>query len=90
MAITLLVLDLSTGDAAEITGSASYKTIRLREQPREDGGLERNTVPYPVQGQMDLIVTRAERLRRVIVPRARLARALRVTSTSPIEEQAPQ
>jgi len=89
-AITLLVLDLITGDAAEITGSASYKTIRLRKQPREDGGLERNTVPFPVQGQMDMVVTRAERLRRVIVPRARLERALKVTSTSPLEEQAPQ
>ncbi len=88
--VTLLVVDLRTGDAAEITGKALYRTVRLCKVPRADGWLERNAEPFPVQGRMELVVTGVDRLRRVIVPRERLVKASKVTSASPIEEQAPQ
>jgi hypothetical protein len=46
--------------------------------------------PFPVQGTIDGQVVAAHRLRGVLRPRRRLEKALRVTSCSTVDEQAPQ
>ena len=86
---SLLVLDLHTGDAAELVGKASYMTLKTRSQARSHG-LERHRDPYPVQGEMSLSVRRARRLRGLFAPRERMAKAQRVNSCSPIDDQAPR
>jgi hypothetical protein len=86
---TLLVLDLDSGDAAELTGTAVYNTLRTAKQARTDA-LERHSEQYPVQGAMSLQIQRATRLESLIGSRRRIEKALRVTSASSIDEQAPQ
>jgi hypothetical protein len=86
---TLLVLDLETGDAAEIHGTASYETLRTAKEARTDG-LEQHDERFPVQGRMTCTLDAAFRLDGVTHPRRRLARRQRVTSRSSTDEQAPQ
>jgi hypothetical protein len=86
---SLLVLDLESGDAAELTGIATYRTIRTAKQPRLDA-LQEHREPFPVQGEMSFRVTGARRLASLIAPRRRLEKAQRVTSASSIDDQAPQ
>jgi hypothetical protein len=86
---TLLVLDLASGDAAELVGEAAYRTLRTYREARTDALLSGRD-PFPVQGEMSLQVRWARRLRSLIAPRKRLEKALRVTSCSSTDEQAPQ
>ena len=86
---TLLVIEIATGDAAELSGTARYETLRTMKQARLDA-LQQHRDSFPVQGAMTLEVTRVRRLRSVIQPRRLLEGAQGVTSSSPIEEQAPQ
>ncbi len=86
---TLLVLDLASGDAAELHGTAGYETLRTAKQARTEG-LEQHADHFPVQGCMTCRVEAAYRLDAVTHPRRRLAKRQRVTSCSTTDEQAPQ
>jgi hypothetical protein len=86
---SLLVLDLESGDAAELTGRASYRNVRTTKRPRLDPLLERKRA-FPLQGEMSFQVSSARRLTSLVAPRRRLEKALRVTSASSIDDQAPQ
>lgn len=87
-AATLLAVDLASGDAAELWGRATYATVRREGAPRE-AGLLQDRDPFPVQGQMRLEVAGAARLTGMLHPRQRTATTERITSCSPIPEQAP-
>jgi hypothetical protein len=86
---TLLVLDLVSGDAAELIGEASYRTLRTYKEARTDALLSGRD-PFPVQGELSMRIQWARRLRSLIAPRQRLERAPRMTSCSSTDEQAPQ
>ena len=86
---TLLVLDVSSGDAYELTGRGEYRTVLRYDEPRERG-LWPSAEHFPSQGEMTLRVTHASRLERLINPRRRLADEAKVTSCSPVEDQVPR
>jgi hypothetical protein len=86
-AATMLVVDLESGDAAELSGNAQYRTVR---RSKRDRGLERHSQPFPVQGEMVLAVERARHLHALLAPRTRLVTHAPVTSSSTIDEQAPR
>jgi len=87
--LTLLAVDLDTGDGVELAGVGRYETLRSSRRPRLDG-LEQHREPFPVQGAMTMDVSRAFRVKRVISPRQRVEKAEKITSCSSIDEQAPQ
>jgi len=86
---TLLVIDLESGDAFELSGRAAYTTLRRNERPREDG-LERHKEDFPTQGAMTLEIDAVQRLVRLISPRRRVETAAKITSCSELDEQMPQ
>jgi hypothetical protein len=86
---SILVLDLDTGDAAELRGRAVYTTLRSYEEARESG-LEQHRERYPVQGAIEMKIEGASRLTGFTGARKRLDKALRVTSMSSTAEQAPR
>jgi hypothetical protein len=87
--LTLLVPDLDTGDAVELAGRGDYVNERvLRRERREP--LVQFKASYPVQGRMECTVEAAFKVERVLPPRRRLEKALKVTSASHPDEQAPQ
>jgi predicted pyridoxine 5'-phosphate oxidase superfamily flavin-nucleotide-binding protein len=86
---TLLVLDLQTGDAVELAGDATYRTLRTAREARSDA-LEQHRDPFPIQGQIDLSIKEARRLTGMIHARRRIAKAEKMTSCSPIDDQYPQ
>jgi hypothetical protein len=87
--VALLILDLATGDAVELVGRAGYITRRRYEEARHSG-LEQHGERYPVQGAIDMRIESANRLTGLTSPRRRLEKALRVTSKSTTDQQAPQ
>ena len=87
--VSLLVLDLATGDAAELAGRAEFTTLRRYKEARQSG-LEQHREQYPVQGAMEMRIESAYRLTGLTSPRRRLDKALRVTSKSTTDQQAPQ
>jgi hypothetical protein len=87
--LTLLVLDLDTGDAVELIGTGSYTNLREMRRPRGEA-LVQDRDAFPAQGRIDVALERVVRLPRFVVPRTRIARALRVTSRSSAAEQAPR
>jgi hypothetical protein len=87
--LALIAIDPESGDAAQLNGIGNF-TVTLREkQPRTDG-LQQARDPYPVQAQMSVELTSAQRLHRLITPRRKLERAKRVTSANIASDQAPQ
>jgi hypothetical protein len=88
-AVSLIVLDLLTGDALRLGGEAQYKTLRTAAKARSEG-LEQHREPFPVQGEMTLRINQLARRYGLMKPRRRNGKALKVTSASPLEEQAPQ
>jgi hypothetical protein len=86
---TLLVLDLETGDAAELRGEATYRTLRTAKQARQDA-LEQHRDPFPVQGEMELTIREAVRLTAMVHPRHRVEKVEKLTSCSPLDDQYPQ
>lgn len=86
---TLLVLDFATGDAAELHGTAEYRTLRTAKAARQSG-LEQHRDRYPVQGRMTCLVEAAYRLEALTHPRRRLEKRRRITSCAAVDEQAPQ
>ena len=87
--VTLLVLDLDSGDAVELIGCGMYTNLRPMRRPRGEA-LVRDRDAFPEQGRMEVVLERAVRLPRFIAPRRRIERASRVTSQSSVAEQAPQ
>jgi hypothetical protein len=87
--VTLLALDLETGDAAEVIGDGAYTNLRQMRGQRRDP-LLRDKFAFPTQGRMDVTVRKAMRLERLTSPRQRLETTQRITSQSRTDEQAPQ
>jgi hypothetical protein len=86
---TLLVPDLESGDGVELVGSGAYTNIRPERRMRLDP-LVQHKDPFPVQGVIEGELTGAFRLTGVLHPRSRIEKALKVTSCSAVDEQAPQ
>lgn len=86
---TLLVPDFETGDAVELRGVATYRTLRTMKQARLDA-LQQHETAYPVQGEMVFEVREALRLTQFLRPRRPLENGLRVTGASDVDDQAPQ
>jgi hypothetical protein len=86
--LALLVIDLDTGDAAQLNGRGVF-TVTLREmKPRTDGLLQVRD-PYPKQAQMAVELASAQRLRGLILPRVKIDKAGRITCADTTDEQAP-
>jgi hypothetical protein len=88
-AFTLLVPDLETGDGVELVGDGNYTNLRPERKMRLDA-LVQHKDPFPVQGVIESRVCAAYRLAGVLSPRQRIDKALKVTSCSTVDEQAPQ
>ena len=88
-AVTLLLVDLDTGDGAELIGRGDYVNVRTDRKDRLDP-LVRHNEPYPIQGMMQCTLDRAIRLHGLLHPRRRIAKAVKITSCSTIDDQAPQ
>ncbi len=87
--LTLMVVDTDTGDAAELVGTGSYENLRTQRSQRLEP-LVQFRDHYPIQGTIRCTLDGAIRLTRVMQPRRRLEKALKVTSRSTPDEQAPQ
>lgn len=87
--MALLVPDLGSGDGAVLFGRGEYVTDASARTPREDA-LVQHRDEFPPQGVMTCAIARAERLRGLLHPRERIARAPRVTSRSTVPEQKPR
>lgn len=87
---TMLIPDFGTGGGYEVTCvDAEYRNLRTSRRERIDP-LVQDGQPYPVQGLLGGRIERAWRVERVTRPRTRIEKALRVTSKSTVDEQAPQ
>ncbi|MCX7892483.1 MAG: pyridoxamine 5'-phosphate oxidase family protein [Burkholderiales bacterium] len=87
--LSLLAIDLATGDGVALSGRAEYRNLRERGAPRESP-LVQDREDFPAQGEMTCVIARAERLEALMHPRSRIARAPRITSRSTVQEQQPQ
>jgi hypothetical protein len=87
--LTLLALDIESGDAYEISGQGKYETVLRYDKPRSSG-LWPVEQDFPIQGRMTVQITRVNRLSGMIRPRRRLLDEPKVTSCSPVEVQVPQ
>ncbi len=87
--VTLLVLDLPSGDGIELMGHGNYTNLRPMRRPRGEA-LVRDREAFPAQGMMDVELELAVRLPGLVAPRRRLESTVRVTSKSSVAEQAPR
>jgi hypothetical protein len=87
--LTLLVVDIESGDGVELVGHGGYTNVRTQRSARLDP-LVQFRDHYPLQGTMTCTIVRAVRLRGLMHPRARIEKALKVTSRSTVDDQAPQ
>jgi hypothetical protein len=87
--LALLLIDLDTGDAAQLNGRGVF-TVTLREKRPRTDGLMQVRDPYPVQAQMAVELTSAQRLRGLILPRVKIEKTTRLTCADTTDEQAPQ
>jgi len=88
-AISVVALDLPTGEAYELSGRGQYET-RLRYDAPRESGLWPAEEDFPVQGVMTVDVREVTRLRRLIAPRRRLEAVEKITSCSPVQDQVPR
>ena len=86
---TLLVPDLETGDAYELVGHGDYENERVLRRERE-APLEQHRDAYPSQGRITGMVERVLWLGGFMRPRRHLDAAIKVTSSSHVDLQAPQ
>jgi hypothetical protein len=86
---TLLVPDFESGNGVELAGTASYTNTRPERRMRTDA-LVQHKDPFPQQGRIEGTVSSAFRLTGLVHRRQRIEKALRVTSCSTIDDQAPQ
>jgi hypothetical protein len=87
--MTLLVPDHDSGDGVELVGRGDYRNIRPERRQRVDA-LVQHREPFPIQGEITCHIIRAVRLRQLLHPRRRIEKAIKVTSRSAVDEQAPQ
>ena len=87
--MTLLVPDHDSGDGVELIGRGDYTNIRPERRQRTDA-LVQHRDPFPIQGVITCEIVRAVRLRQLLHPRQRIEKAIKVTSRSTVDEQAPQ
>ena len=76
--VSLLALDLASGDAYEFSGRGEYRTELRHEQPRESG-LWPSEFDFPTQGVMTVQVEQITLLRGLILPRQRLESQAKIT-----------
>ena len=87
--VSVLALDLESGDGYELCGRGEYHTEMRYEEPRESG-LWITEQDFPTQGVMTVQVQEVALLRRMILPRRRLDSDTKVTACSPREDQVPK
>lgn len=87
--MTMLVLDAESGDGIEFIGSGTYTNSRTQRSARLEP-LVQFRDHYPLQGAMACTVERAVLIRGLTHPRRRIEKALKVTSSSTVDDQAPQ
>lgn len=87
--MSLLVPDLTTGDALELQGRADVQVVQRDKRPRTEGLLQHQE-DFPVQGRMSCRIEAVFRLTSFTHPRRRLEKRARVTSASSTDAQAPQ
>ncbi|MBI3595684.1 MAG: pyridoxamine 5'-phosphate oxidase family protein [Nitrospirae bacterium] len=85
--LTLLVPDHDGGDGVELIGRGEYTNQRT---DRRVDPLVQHRDPFPIQGIMTCEISRAFRLRGLLHSRKRIEKALKITSRSTVDEQAPQ
>jgi hypothetical protein len=85
--MTLLIPDFENGDGVELIGRGEYTNQRT---DRRVDPLVQHRDPFPAQGIMTGEIGGAFRLRGLLHPRKRIEKALKITSCSTVDEQAPQ
>jgi hypothetical protein len=85
--LTFLLPDFESGDGVELVGRGEY--VNQRTDRRVDPLVEHRE-PFPVQGVIRCEIRQATRLRALLHPRKRIEKALKITSRSTVDEQAPQ
>jgi len=86
--VSVLALDLDSGDAYELCGRGEYRTEMRYDEPRESG-LWISEHHFPTQGVMTVRVREATLLEGMILPRRRVEAEAKITACSPVEEQVP-
>jgi len=86
--VSVLALNLESGDAYELSGRGKYRTEMRYAQPR-DQGLWPSDQDFPTQGVMKVQVESVALLHGMILPRRRIDHDEKVTACSPIEDQVP-
>ena len=87
--VSVVALDLASGDAYELSGRGEYRTELRYAEPR-DKGLWQSEFDFPTQGVMTVRVDEVTLLRSLIRPRQRLESIDKVTACSPAELQVPK
>ncbi len=87
--VTMLVVDFETGDAVELVGRGDYVNERVLRKERRDPLVQFKT-SYPLQGRMDCQIERVNWVTGMFGMRQRIPKALKVTSSSTPDDQAPQ
>jgi predicted pyridoxine 5'-phosphate oxidase superfamily flavin-nucleotide-binding protein len=87
--ISVIALDLESGDAYELSGRGEYRTELRYEEPRASGLWPADT-DFPTQGRMTVQVDEVTLLRRFVSPRRKVESVEKVTSCSPAEDQVPR
>ncbi len=87
--VTLVVPDFESGSAVELVGRGDYVNERVLRQERREPLVQFKT-SYPMQGRMDCTLTAAYWVENLVPPRQRIPKALKVTSSSSPDDQAPQ
>jgi predicted pyridoxine 5'-phosphate oxidase superfamily flavin-nucleotide-binding protein len=87
--VSLLTLNVDSGDALALTGRGEYRTELRYDEPRESG-LWASDHDFPTQGVMTVQVESAALLSGMILPRRRIESEDKVTACSPIEDQVPK
>jgi len=87
--VSVVALDLASGDGYELSGHGEYRTELRYAEPR-DSGLWPSEFDFPTQGVMTVSVDEATRLHAFVLPRQRLDSDGKVTACSPLEEQVPK
>jgi hypothetical protein len=86
--VSVVALDLESGDAYELSGRGQYRTVLRYHQPRESGLWPADT-DFPTQGVMTVAVEEVTLLRHFVSPRRKVESAEKITSCSPAEDQRP-
>jgi len=86
--VSVLALDLESGDGYELCGRGEYRTELRYDEPRERG-LWLSDQHFPTQGVMTVQVQEAALLKDMILPRRRVEGASKITACSPVEDQVP-